>query len=275
MAFVNLDGKLLEDAQPVLNAGNRSFRYGYGLVETMLLRDGAISLREYHWQRLWRGLEQLKFVLPKHFTPRMLEEEVLRTARKNGLEQLSRIRLQVFPGNGGLYDGDSFQPAFVIEALPLQEQVTRLNENGLVLGIAEGLEKSPDQNANLKSAGGLIYAMAAQQAREQKWNDALVCNTRQHIIETSIANLFWIKNDRIYTPPLSEGCVAGVMRAWIIERAAAKGVTITEKPLPVPELMDADEVFLTNAIRGIKWVKSVENTLFTGSATQRFSAIIF
>lgn len=150
-----------------------------------------------------------------------------------------------------------------------------MNEAGLTLGIADGLIKAFDLTANLKSANGLIYALAARQAKENKWNDALVLNNDQHIIESSIANVFWVKNGKIYTPPLTEGCVAGVMRAYILERALAQGFDIEQKALPVAELMDADEVFLTNAIRHVKWVANIADKAYGNVETQRFSGIIF
>lgn len=275
MAFINLNGKLFSAEEPVLQADNRSFRYGYGLLETMLVRDGVINLKEYHWARLWKGMELLGFAIPKLFTPDILEEQVLRTVKKNQLEKLCRVRLQVFPGNGGLYDGDSFALTYLVECFPLEEHITQLNEIGLTLGIAEGLVKTFDLTANLKSANGLIYALAARQAKTNKWNDALILNDRQYIVESSIANVFWVKNGKIYTPPLHEGCVAGVMRAYILDRALAQGIDIEQKALPVAELMDADEVFLTNAIRQIKWVANIADKAYGNAETQRFSGIIF
>jgi branched-chain amino acid aminotransferase len=275
MSYINLNGKILEGGDPVLQADNRAFRYGYGLFETMLVRDGAIQLKEYHWARLWEGFERLRFSIPKLFKPSSLETEILRTVSKNKLDSLCRVRLQVFPGNGGLYDGGSFAPEYLVECFPLEEHLTRLNEAGLVLGIATGVTKTIDTTANLKTCNALIYAMAARQAKENKWNDAFIVNTRSYIIETAISNLFWIKNDKIYTPPLSEGCIAGVMRAHILDRAAEKHVEIGLKPLSVEALIGADEVFLTNAIRHIKWVRNIGDTTLTNKAIQRFSAIIF
>lgn len=275
MSYINLNGKLVESAELVLQAANRSFRYGYGLFETMLVVDGIIQLNNYHWKRLWQGMQQLKFVIPKLFTDLHLQDQVLRTVAKNRLDKLCRVRLQVFPGNGGLYDGDSFDAQYLIECFPLDEHITSFNENGLALGIADGLAKSNDALANLKTCNAAIYVHAALQAKENRWNDAFILNNAGHIIETTIANLFWVKNGIIYTTPLSEGCIAGVMRAYILDKAAEKSIEIKQKPLPVAELMGADEIFLTNAIRRVKWVKSAGDAVFSCTESQRISAIIF
>ena len=275
MNYINLNGKLMEAAAPALRADNRAFRYGYGLFETMLIRDGAIQLKEYHWRRLWAGLEQLKFNVPRLFNPQVLEEEILKTVKKNKAESLCRLRLQVFPGNGGLYDGGSFGLHYLVECFPLEQHLTDINEVGLVLGIAQDVAKSNDALANMKTSNALVYATGARQAKENRWNDALIVNSKGHIIESAIANVFWLKNGKIYTPPLSEGCIAGVMRAYILDRAKEESIEIGEKALPVAELMEADEVFLTNAIRRIKWVRNIADTTFEGRETRRFSAIIF
>ncbi len=275
MAFINLNSKLIEQQQPALQADNRSFRYGYGLFETILVKDGEIRLKKYHWQRLWQGMEQLHFTLPKHFTPSVLEAEVLRTVRKNKLEGLCRVRLQVFPGDGGLYDGANYNPHYLVETFPLEPHIMALNETGLTVGIARGLVKSNDSVANIKSCNALVYALASRQAKENKWNDTLIVNNSGHIIETSIANLFWVEKGKIYTPPLSEGCIAGVMRAYILDKAAEKGLEIALKPLTVAELMDADEIFATNAIRRLKWVGNIDDTVYKCDQIKRICSIIF
>lgn len=255
--YTNINGKLEAADAATVPADNRAFRYGHGLFETMLCRDGQVLLADYHWERLFGGMQVLGFDVPKLFTPEWLEAEVLRTVQKNKLEQLCRIRLQVWPGSGGLYDATSRKPQFVIECFALDEAVAQLNEAGLSIGIAEGLQKSMDTLANLKSSNALFYAVAAQQAKANRWNDALVANTNGHLIESTIANLWWVQGDTIYTPPLADGCVAGVMRRHLLEVLPAKGYHVQEQHCTFETLAEADGVFLTNAIRGVKWVSVV------------------
>jgi len=247
--YININGKIISHDDARLSIDNGSFRYGYGLFETMLVRNSMIRLKKYHWDRLFSELKQLYFDIPALMTPEWLENEVIAVVKKNKLETLCRVRLQMFAAKGGLYDRESMMPEFIIECFPLQENILELNENGLVTGIAAGLNKSQDSLSNLKSCNALIYAIAAQQAKENKWNDALICNTAGNIIESTIANIFWINNEVVYTPPLSDGCIAGVMRRHVMERIA-----VIEKSLSVSELLLADEVFLTNAIKTIRWV---------------------
>lgn len=268
MQYSNYNGQLLPAPDMMLPAGNTAFRYGNGLFETMLVRNGAIRLAPYHWERLLNGLKLLHFPIPSLFTPALIEEQVLRTVRKNGLEHLCRVRLQMFGSAGSIWGPDDNQLHYLIECYPLTENDLRLNENGLVLGIATGIQKNADNISHLKSTNALVYAMAARQAKQNKWNDALVCNMHGHVVESAIANVFWVKDGIIYTPPLSEGCIEGVMRRHLLFTVPG----IIEKPLIELELYEAEEVFLTNAIKGIRWVGTINEWIYKSKISKELHA---
>jgi branched-chain amino acid aminotransferase len=270
LGYINIDGKLQALQDAAIPADNRTFRYGYGLFETMLVLDGVIQLADYHCDRLWSGAAALCLQIPKLLTREALVQEVQHTVAKNKLEKCCRVRLQLYPGSSGFFDDVSQQAHYLVECFPLEPHVTELNEMGLTIGIAKGLQKSPDTLANYKTTNALIYAVAAQQSKTNKWNDALVRNTHGHIIESTIANIFWIKNDKVYTPPLAEGCVAGVMRRYIMEKTA-----VAESILTTETLLQADAVFLTNAIRRIKWVRKFDTTIYNLDAVQDIVQQIF
>jgi len=269
LRYININGKITTIADGRIPVDNGAFRYGYGLFETMLVQDGEIRMAEDHFNRLFDGAGQLYFEQPALMTEEWLEEQVLRTVSRNGLEQLCRVRLQLFAGGGGLFSNESRHPGFLIECFPIEPETLGLNENGLVAGIATGIAKCIDTLKNLKTCNALIYAIAAQQAKVYKWNDALVINTNTHIIESSIANIFWIKDNVIYTPPLSDGCVAGVMRQHV-----TRTIDVTEKHLTVHELLHADEVFLTNAIKKMRWIGRIANTTYSNNMTHDIYATL-
>ncbi|WP_133162636.1 aminotransferase class IV [Flavipsychrobacter stenotrophus] len=270
MNYVNINGRIQASDKAMLPVDNGAFRYGFGLFETLLVQNGTIRLQEYHMDRLFAGMQQLSFDVPSLMKPGVIAEQVLKTVKKNNLEHLCRVRLQVYAGGGGMFGQDAAKPGYIIECFELNEEAILFNENGLTLGIAEGLNKSADSLANLKSCNALIYAMAARQAKANKWNDALVCNTAGNIIESTIANIFWIKEGIIYTPPLSEGCIEGVMRRHVMA-----SVTVKEQALNIDTLMHADEVFLTNAIRKIRWIGSVGNKQYFNTFTKSLTNKLF
>ncbi len=98
--------------------------------------------------------------------------------------------------------------------------------------------------------------MAGVFAQKNKLDDAIILNAFERICESAIANIFIIKGESVFTPPLSEGCVAGVMRRWMLEKFSLKNYAVTEKELSIEEVLDADEFFLTNSIHPIRWVKT-------------------
>ena len=271
LKYLNHNGKIFTTDKQVIPTDNGAFRYGYGIFETMLVTNGHINLYDYHWERLYSGLHQLYFDIPALFTPTWLEQQILKTVEKNNELSLCRVRLQLYANGGGLFTNQKNNPGILIECFELDEHITAFNENGLLVGIAENLTKNPDSLSNLKSCNALIYAIAAKQAKEQKWNDTLICNTRDNIIESAIANIFWVKNGELFTPPLSEGCVAGIMRRHIME----KSDRVIEKKLSLAELHQADEIFLTNAIKGIKWVATIQDTQYTHRFTSQIHSLIF
>jgi branched-chain amino acid aminotransferase len=266
MKSLSFNGKIIPAHEPLLLATNRSYRYGDGLFETMKVVDGNIQLANYHFERLFSGLLLLKFEISKLFTADILQQEIIRLCKRNNCEGLSRVRLSVFRGNGGLYDEDKALQ-YIIECWPLNESANKLNENGLVTDIYPDASKSCDKFSNLKSANFLPYNMAAQFAKESKLNDCFVLNTFGRIADSTIANVFIIRDGTILTPPLSEGCIAGVMRRYLLQKFAEEKLKHTEIPLTIKDLENADEIFLTNAIKGIQWVRQFREKGYTNFKT--------
>ena len=264
--FININGKLLPAEDAGISPDSRAFRYGYGLIETMLFRDGNIRLAQYHWERLFEGLDLLHIHYPKYFREELVRE-VQRTVQKNRRESFCRVRLQVYAGDGGFYDGDDFSARYVIQTFPLETAVVEWNETGLVTGISEVI-KHTGAYAHLKTCSALPYILAARQAKAALWNDAILLNEHGRVADSTIANIFWVKSQRIYTTPLSEGCVSGVMRRHLLEILPTVGYIVVEEPLHTEELSSLEGVFLCNAIRGLRWVKEVDTHIFKAVGLQ-------
>jgi len=272
MAWLNYNGKFYKDDALITGASNRGLRYGDGLFETMKLKNGQLVFDNEHFARLWKGMAVLQFAIPKHFTPEKLQEEAIQLAIKNQHEKIARIRITVFRGNGGLYDTADHSPNYIIETWPLPEANGELNSNGLDIGIYTAVKKSYDILSNLKTNNFLPYVMAALEAKKQKWNDALILNSNGRICDSSIANIFLVKDETIYTPALSEACVAGIIRKHIITQLPLIGYSCVEKEITIDELLNADEIFLTNSIYNIRWVKHIADKTFGNWLTQKIYA---
>jgi branched-chain amino acid aminotransferase len=159
-----------------------------------------------------------------------------------------------FRDDGGLLKASNNYPHYIIETAPLEDKM-ELNKNGLVIDVFPDATKSCDRFSNVKSNNYLHSVMAGLFAQKNNLDDAILLNTSGRVCETAIANLFIIKGNNIYTPPLSEGCVAGTMRRWMLEKFSQKEYSIAEKNILIEDVLNADEVFLTNAIQHLRWVK--------------------
>jgi branched-chain amino acid aminotransferase len=274
MEYFNFNGKIYKCGTPVIGADNRGLRYGDGIFETLKLKKGKLILSDEHFARLWKGMQVLQFSIPKHFDPEKLQEEVLLLAKKNQQEDAARIRISILRSDGGLYDATDHRPNYIIQSWPLQEANGEWNSNGLVLGIYEAAKKACDILSNLKHNNYLPYVLAALEAKQQKWNDAIILNSAGRICDTTIANIFIIKNGIVYTPSLGEGCVAGIMRKYLIDQLKSNGFDCIEKAITIDELLAADEVFLTNSIYNIRWVSNIADTVYGNEITQKIYTAI-
>lgn len=260
--YVSINGKIQNADQAAIAIDNRTFRYGIGLFETLLAINNELHQLSFHWNRLQQGLQLLGFQTPSFFNEATLLIAIQGLLNKNKHNKYARIRIQFFTNSGGMLETQENTCNYLIETSAIDASICELNENGLVVGIHTLYRKEIDPLSAYKINGRICYAMAAQEAKENKWNDALVLNSRGNIIESSISNIFWVKSKTVYTPPQSEGCIAGIMRANWITILKEKGIPVIEMPLSKEMLLQADEVFLTNCIRKIRWVYAIENNIY-------------
>ena len=248
---------------PIISAGNRGLRFGDGLFETIKVVNAQMPLFDWHMERLNQGLAVLQMQLPVHYTADYITQIILDLCSRNNITGVARVRMTIVRGNGNLFITEDPFSSIIIQAEPLANDYLSINEHGLKIDICPGIQKSNDQLANLKSNNYLPYVMAAQYARQQQLNDCLVLNTHNRICDGTIANIFYIHQNNIYTPPLSEGGVAGVMRSYLLTKLPEAGYAVHEKVCTPEDLNTADEVFLTNALYGIRWVSQFRNKMYT------------
>jgi branched-chain amino acid aminotransferase len=264
MKFINYNGKIFDENTPIITAQNRGLRYGDGIFETIKLKNGILILLEDHMERLWKGMEVLKFKMDNFFTSKKLTDEILMLAKKNNLVD-ARIRLTIIRGEGGIYDAVNHKPNYIIEAIGLPQSNGELNSNGLQLCFFEDARKSMDAFSNLKTNNYLPYFMGAIFAKENYCNDAIILNSNGNVCDTTIANIFYVKNEKVYTSSIGEGCVAGVMRKWLIDKIQVLGYSVIEKIVSKEDLLTADEIFLSNSIYNIRWVGNLEESFYTNN----------
>jgi branched-subunit amino acid aminotransferase/4-amino-4-deoxychorismate lyase len=257
---MNLNGVIMSAEKPVITADNRSFRYGDGCFETMKVVKGKIIHANEHFERFFSSLELLQFDKPNYLTAAYLTDHINKLLQQNDHAKLARIRLTLFRGNGGLYDAENHFPNYIIQTWDLNPSNNKLNENGLVIDIYKDARKVCDNFSHVKSNNFLSYAMAALWAKKNHLNDALLLNPYDTIADATIANVFIVHNGIVKTPAVTEGCVNGIMKNYLLQCLCKENMPVEETSLTIEDVLQAQEVFLTNSIYGIKWVKQCDSS---------------
>jgi branched-subunit amino acid aminotransferase/4-amino-4-deoxychorismate lyase len=269
--FLNFNGEVREAGEALLRADNRGFRYGDGLFETMLFYGSRVRLGKYHLERLFVGMRLLGLEFQRVYDLAMLEQWIGELCVLNGLDSgiPARVRLMVFRGGAGLYNQLNKEAGYCIEVSGLAG--AGWGEEGFALGIFGEGRKVCDAYSGIKSNNYQLSTVAGMFAARLGLDDCLLLNNDGRVVETTMANIWWVRDGRFFTPPLSEGCVAGVMRRWLLSALPAAGYAVQEAPIRPEELSEVDEIFISNAIRGVQWVRDLSGQGFG----YRLSAVIY
>ncbi len=227
----------------------------------MFLRD--------HITRLKLGMTVLRMNLPAEFNTENIHELIMQLLKHNTHAPNARIRLTVFRNEGGYYSPETNDISFLIESEEVQGPY-ELNQKGFWVDVYADLKKPLNKLANLKTGNALLYVMAGLAKQSMKLDECFLINDTGAICESISSNVFIVKNGTLYTPPLTEGCVAGVMRKQIMSLATQNKILTFESPITINTLMNGDEVFLTNSIKGIQWVGQFKQKYYTNHTSQLF-----
>ena len=256
VSYVNLSGRLEIETKALVPTENRAFRYGDALFETMLWTNGTIRLVDYHVDRLQQSLNSLHIEGGSKFNREFLIKSAKELIDKNDWTSTNcRLRLQVYRGGAGLYSPVSNQAEYVLSGTPILEESSQLeSKTGLIVDLFTDHYKPASSLSMLKSTNSLVFVLAGLYRKRKGLDEVIILNQEGLICESLSSNIFISYDQKLYTPALSEGCVAGVMRRKTLEIAQDLDIEIVEAKIDPQILKDADEVFLTNAIRGIQWV---------------------
>jgi branched-chain amino acid aminotransferase len=236
---------------------NRVFKYGDGLFETIRVRNGQLLFLEAHFARLSKGLNILRMQNPKQ--PLSIEkfQKILQDFLSKQRNANLRIRITFFRLGAGLYTPQESDYDYYIESSKLESASFELNKKGLSVGYCASVQLSIDLLSNLKTTSALPYVLAALERKEKGWDDCFILNSKGAIAESVAANVFLLKGKKVFTPALNQGCIAGVMRQNILSIAKELDLELFEGAIFLDDIKHADEIWLSNAIQGIRWVSEV------------------
>ena len=254
--YISIDGKYVLKDEYIFNTKNRAFKYGDAIFETMFASYNKVHFFYDHIERLINSMKILKMEIPVKLTVDTIgfHNEIKKILNINKLYIGARVRITVFRKTGGLYSPENNEISYIIETQKIDNSKYNLNPQGLKIDIYEEILKPINILSNLKTTNTLLYILAGIKKQQLDLDDMLILNSKTNIIESISANIFLVQNKVIYTPPLSDGCINGILRKNIIKIVEKVGISINIKPIILEALSNADEIFLTNAVNGIIWV---------------------
>lgn len=250
--MVNSNGHITENNNISIN--NRGYRYGDALFETIKVVHDKILFWEDHYFRLMASMRILRMEIPMNFTMEFLEEQIRSTIASNHLENATvKVRLLIHRKEGGLYLPESNDVGFIITVDKIDNDFYLLNESDYEVDLFKDHYVSADLLSTLKTNNKVLNVVGSIYAKENNLNNCLVLNTNKSVVEALNGNIFILKGNILKTPPLSDGCLKGVMRKQIMDIVKTMPeITLLEESVSPFELQKVDEVFITNVIQGIQ-----------------------
>lgn len=269
-----IDGKVLWESESNFSFLNRGFLYGDGFFETIRVVHGIPQHLPLHQKRIESSLQAHRIETNQTIHYENFKNSLLQLCQANNIVNGGRIRVTFLRSGAGRYTPEQNQLQWIATVEPLDLNQFEINEKGLRVDIYTEMKKPLGPLANFKNISASLYVHAGLWAKTNQLDDALISNDRQNIIESTRSNLFLVSNRVLYTSGLDTGPVGGVMRAAVINVALTNGYKVYECNLSPQEMLRADELFLTNAIRGIEWVASYRTKRYFNATSKALLNLI-
>ena len=250
--MINFNGAL-QDSDFHMSFANRSFLYGDGVFETLKIANNKILFWEDHYFRLMASLRIVRMDIPMSFTMEYIEEQILVLVRAMNIHESARVRFTAYRNSEGFYLPNNNSISFVIQASKLDNLKYNYSPIQFEVDLYKDFIVPKQLLSTLKTTNKITNVTASIFAKENQLDTTLLLNENKNVIEAANGNLFMLTENKLITPPISEGCLNGVMRKQIIAIAKKMdSVTVLESPISPFDLQKADELFITNCIIGIQ-----------------------
>ena len=265
--MVNFNGNISEEST-ILNAENRGFKYGDALFETLRVVANKILFWEDHYFRLMESMRILRMEIPMNFTMEFLEEEILNTLKATELTN-ARVRCTIFRGNGGLYLPSSNEIEYIITANELKSPFYLLADASCEVDLYKDFYINKGLLSTLKTNNKIINVLGSIYAKENDLDNCLLVNEDKSVVEALNGNIFLVKGNIIKTPPITDGCLKGILRKQLLEiLEKVPNYELKEESISPFEIQKADEFFITNVIQGIVPITKYRKKQFSNSVAR-------
>jgi len=274
--MINSNGKIVAANDGSLTVANRGYAYGDALFETIRVNAGVILFWEDHYFRLMASMRILRMEIPMTFTPEFLQQEILDLIKESNLMNSSvRIKIQVYRKEGGLYTPIENTIGYNISVSPIPSSFYTISNEKYEVTLFKDHYIAADLLSTLKTNNRLINVLGGIFSKENGFDNCILLNTNKSVVEALNGNLFLVKGNKIKTPPVSDGCLKGILRKQLL-KAIKKlpDYELEEVSISPFELQKADELFITNVITGIQPVTKFRKKEYSSNIARKLLGIL-
>lgn len=276
--MINFNGTI-QKASDSYSENNRGFLFGDAVFETLKIVDKKVLFIEDHYFRLMASMRICRMEIPMNFTLEFFEEQILSLVNALAIGESARVRMTVFRNSEGLYLPKSNAIGYIITAEKLSNKEYLVTDAFYEVELYKDFYVTKHLLSTLKTTNKMINVTGSIFAKENDYNNCILLNDDKNVVEALNGNIFMKMNDIIVTPPISDGCLNGIMRKQLIALInKTEGVKCIEKSISPFDLQKSDELFISNVIKGIqpitKYRKKEFETTFSKALNEKLNNLI-
>ena len=272
--MINCNGNI-QDSSSYAIENNRGFLFGDAIFETIKVNGTKILFLEEHYLRLMASMRICRMEIPMNFTMEFMEEEILKLIELQTSKVSNRIRFTFFRDAEGFYYPASNDVQFIITCSDLSSVKYAFSTAKYEVELFKDFHVSKHLLATLKTNNKMINVVASIFAKENGFQNCLLINEDKNVVEATNGNIFMKIGSQLITPPISDGCLNGIMRKQIIAIAnKMETIEMIEKSISPFDLQKADELFISNVITGIQPITKYRKKEFTSEVAKEISDLL-
>ncbi|TRX00438.1 aminotransferase class IV [Flavobacterium gawalongense] len=261
--MINFNGTIVSQDANILTQ-NRAFLYGDAVFETVKIINNKILFLEDHYFRLMSSMRVVRMEIPMNFTMEYFEEQILSLVKNNSLDDSARARITIYRNDGGYYLPQNNTISFLIHAIALEEKFYSIDQKEYEVDLYKDFYVTKQLLSSIKTTNKILNITASIYANENGLDNCILLNDSKNVVEALQGNIFMLLGNKLITPPVSEGCLNGVMRKQILGLAKKiANLEVVEQVISPFDLQKADELFITNVIKGIQPITKYRKKEFT------------
>jgi 4-amino-4-deoxychorismate lyase len=246
-----------------VSVNDRGLHYGDGVFETLVALNGELQHWGEHIRRLEIGCQRLKIQMPD---AQLLKKETLELVRQENSSGQPKLIIKIIISRGigkrGYKPPLTTQVTRIISLYPYPDYPAQYFSEGVKITVCNIPLSCNPVLAGIKHLNRLEQVMAQEEWSDPDILDGVMLNNDQHVIECTMSNIFWVSNNQLFTPNLTNCGVEGVTRTNILRLAKELQISTKISEFYMKDLLAADEIMISNSVFGILPVRAVDSDIF-------------